>query len=237
MKLAINITLFICVLEKSKFKQETEFGNNHQRADVSVVNFNVMNCSSNTDVIIPTFSATVNSSKVRVMYDPAAQATFISEQAYRRLNPRIVNKNLKIRVSGFNSSKVLITKLVQIKLLLNTGEKTFNAVVVPEIKSKVNANIPKVVQSFRTAAIPMADLNLTKGNGGIDILLGVDNIHIIPVQSCNFGINESLSLVYYTCQGIMLSGSLSTLNRNLAHLNLVQNFITKFNVAFEVNFK
>ena len=85
---------------------------------------------------------------------------------------------------------------------------------------------------FSKNKIALADTHLAEDKGIVDILLGVNYAHILPVQSCTFGDVERPSLVYYTGVGVMLAGSAVILKANLQHVALLKKFIDTFHSAF-----
>ena len=200
----------------------------------NLVQYNVMSATSNENIIIPTFTARVgNADKVRCMYDPAAQATFVSKHALEKLKYKVMEK-IQINVSGFNSSRTIDTELVKLDMKLNNNPKphTVHAIVVSDIKTRINANISDVVEGFKDAGVSLADRSLgTDGDERVDILFGVDYVHLLPVHCCSFG-RGNLSAVYYTCQGVMLAGDVNNLRANLPYLGAVSKFITDFDKYF-----
>lgn len=194
----------------------------------NVVEFNVMETQTNENILIPTFTALSNKTSLRCMYDPASQTTFLTERAASRLKARVVKRNVRIKIAGFNATKVLTTKLVEFPLQLKK-RVTVTAVVVPEIRTRVNTcGLEELITKAKELKIPLADRMMRPDDPGIvDILLGVDFAQILPVHSCSFGNSSHLSLVYYCSQGIMLAGDVTVLRRNLPHLHLVKTFMRK----------
>lgn len=244
---------FLCTEKctKSKFyndkaKRKNDVGNNRgikksDRAATSatsanMIQYNVMSATSNDNIIVPTFTAKVGSkNNVRCMYDPAAQTTFVSEKILKDIDYKIIDDNIKINVSGFNSSKILSTKLVELKFKLNNRREHWkiHAIVVPKLRSRISANVDDIIVKFKEANIPLADRMLSsRHTDDIDILYGVDNANIIPVHACSFG-NIKLSLIYYTCQGVMLAGNVSELRENMINLASVGKFIEDFENYFK----
>ena len=102
-------------------------------------------------------------------------------------------------------------------ILLKFGGKSkyIQAVVVPNIKTKIDSNCLKpLVKKFQSLNIGLADANLGEGDQKIDLLLGANYAHIIPVQS--YVVNGSL--FYYTCRGVMLIGDIDKLTGNIVTL-------------------
>jgi hypothetical protein len=104
------------------------------------------------------------------------------------------------------------------------------AVVVPDIKSKIkSSHFPSIIKKFKEQNIPLADTHLIDKNddGKIDMLLGVDYAHILPVHACYFGGENRLSLLYYTSKGIMLAGNMSNLLDACIRLEIIKEYIEK----------
>ena len=75
------------------------------------------------------------------------------------------------------------------------------------------------------------DLHIN-ANHNVEILLGADRAHTIPIHSCRFGSASTPSLLYFTDAGVLQVGDSLNLKNNLTYLNFVQNFIDKSNSAF-----
>ena len=193
-----------------------------------------MNACGNSNNIIPTFTANFESQpnvSVRCMYDTAAQTSFITENAFKKLNCKVIKSKLSVNIVGFNESKQVDSKLVQLVTRMNGCSRSFNAIVVPEICTKITGKFNPIVQAFEKAQLPLADKNLGK-TSTVDILIGIDAAHILPVHSCVFGPENKQSLVYHTCLGIMIAGNLNHLKSNLLRLSCVKEFVDTFNTSF-----
>ena len=203
--------------------------------DSQVVSFSVMNNTADKNVILPTFTAKLEGCKreSRFLYDTASQLSFVSEGLLKCAKHVVLNADYKIRINGFNESKVYNTKLVKLFVNLNNFCRPIVAVVVPNIKTKVNASgLKPIVDALKQSKIPIADRFLPSKCDQIDLLLGADNIHILPTQSCVFGTESHKSLFYVCCQGVMLIGKIENLIKNLPSLSLLQNFIDKIKSTF-----
>lgn len=203
--------------------------------DTHAVNFTVMSAQSSSDVVVPTFSVCCTKRvkgkgkkvlNIRALYDPASQVTFIASNLVDQIEHKVVKENVNIQITGFNESKCHRTKIIECNMTILKEVRVFQAVVVPEIRSKLPiAALQGVWGKFVSEAIPLADKQLNKYNEGyIGILLGVDFAHILPVQSCSFG-GKIKSLVYHTGLGIMLAGNINVLRQNLPYLGSVREFV------------
>lgn len=218
--------------KKNKMKGRTE---NAFHGETHSINYTVMNAQVNNNIIVPTFSISFvrNSRKhgnkklnIRALYDPASQVTFIASHLVDKIEHKVVKDNVQIKITGFNESRDHITKIIECKLNIMSEVRLFQAVVVPEIKSKIPiAALQGISARFASNSIPLADKDILRGNDGkIGILLGVDFAHILPVQSCSFG-GKTKSLIYHTGLGVMLAGNVEILNQNIHHLNSVKQFV------------
>ena len=209
----------------------TLVGNTHA-LQYSVMNVNAERFKSN--VVLPTFTASFPRSKetARALYDTASQLSFVTERLAKRLKFSVLKNNFKIQINGFNESKTLDTRLVNVQLRINNTVRNFEAVVVPNIRSSVDSSeLAELVASFRSCNIELADKYLTRDDGEIDILLGANGLQVLPVQSCIFGEREK-SLFFYSCEGVMLSGNVTHLLQNATNLNVLKDFISKLHATF-----
>ena len=205
-----------------------------QNVSTNVISLSVMNTTMNSDNIIPTFTTSFEPKlelSLRCMYDPAAQASFITKNAFDRLKCPVIRDNIDINIMGFNESKAIKTKLVRLKSNMNGCTRYFDAFVVPKISSSIKGDFVPIIEAFKKAGIPLADRSLGRSNK-VDILLGVDAAHVLPVHACTFGEENKHSIVYHTCVGVMIAGNISRLHENLSHLHLLKSFISKFNSTF-----
>ena len=207
--------------------------------EANVINYTVMhvneNCMNN-EILIPTLTLKLPRVKkkkdfdARCMYDPASQTTFITRAATENLKYRVVQKDISIQITGFNDSKQYTTDIMEFSVVLRGRVWKVRAVVVPHIRSKIKSSkFPSIVREFKRQNIPLADKHLTSQNdeGGVDILLGVDFAHILPVHACGFGSKDKMSLLYYTSKGVMLAGDMSNLADSLIGLDRIRDYISK----------
>ena len=114
---------------------------------------------------------------------------------------------------------------------MNGCTRYFDALVVPSISTSVKGKFAPIIKAFNKAGIELADKSLGNSNN-VDILLGVDAAHILPVHAFTFGENDNHSIVYHTRIGVMIAGNISRLYENVSHLHLLKSFIAKFNSVF-----
>ena len=212
-----------------------------EQTDANNIDFSVMHanehCNGN-EMLIPTFTLKLPRIKkkkyvdARCMYDPASQTTFITKSVADKLKCRVLEKDISVTITGFNDSKIYQTDIVEFSATVDNDCRKVRAVIVPCINSKVNSsNLPSILTEFKNQKIPLADKYLADINddGRIDILLGVDYAHILPVYSYSFGSGDKISLLYYTSKGIMLAGDMSNMADSIMHLDKVKGYISQIN--------
>ena len=217
--------------ESDNFKNVNKNNKNKPyKVNTNVIQFSVMQTSSQSDILIPTFTVKFNNNDnyFRTMYDTASQTSFISQAAYDKIKPTIVQSGLRIQVVGFVNTKTFDTQIVKLDLNIEGKIRSFNAVVVPEIRTSVSTQLGEIVDAFKKADIPLADKFLNGDySGAVDVLLGVDSAHVLPVHSCSFGMSDLPSCSYHTCLGVMLAGRVDALRGNLEHLHLLKTYNEK----------
>ena len=186
------------------------------------------------NIILPTVTLDFFKKKKKVnckaLYDPASQLTFVTESMLNKLNYSVVQKQITLKINGFNESKVIKTKSVKLITKLNGKDRSFEALVVPTIRSSINSKeLGPIIRCLSENGLAVADKDLaTGGSDDVGILLGADYLHILPIQSCAFGADKK-SLFYHTCQGIMLVGDVSVMKCNLKYIDLLNKFVNKIN--------
>ena len=207
-------SFYLCVHENQNSKVKEKHSN--------VVEYSVMSTDSlSDDIIIPSFTLDLpklhkGKLSTRVMYDPASQMTFVSQKVLDKIKHKTIQKNVQIKVSGFNESRIMDTKIVSISCSILGENVKFNATVVPEIRTKIQSkSFKNIKNAFKTNNLVLADRCL--GDAGfVGILLGVENAHVLPIVSCVLGDN---SMVYYSKIGFLLAGDISVLGKNLASIS------------------
>src|ERR1700755_2924768 len=130
-----------------------------------------------------------------------------------------------LNIKGFNNHKYYKTYIIEIEVKINNKMCKFVAAVVPSINPKINMPSTQILTAFQQNKLPLADKHLgNKNNREISIKLGVQGAHVLPLNSCAFGLNDNISLLYYTSCGIVLAGDLNKLGKNLPYLKYVKNF-------------
>lgn len=194
-----------------------------------ILEVNCMFTKNPQNIIVPTFSALIGNESARIIYDTASMSTFIALGSLKRFEYVVLEKSVVIKVNGFNSSQLYRTFVVQLMLKINSKIHNIQAIVVPEIKSKIgNQNLNCIVNKFKDHNFALAD-KLLGEREDVDILLGINELYVLPVHSCSFGRKNYLSLLYYTSLGFMLGGDMTVLQSNIKYLNLLDKYVECFN--------
>jgi len=220
---------FLCTVNNGAGSAES---NSDLRVNSSVITIS-SNCISNSsNMIVPTFTTKFSSKKrcfnARVLYDSASQYSFVSEYAIKKLPHRLIQSDVELNISGFNTSKKLRTKVVELCTNIHGRDLKFNAIVAPKINAAVSSpHFSAICDSLKSGAIPIADDRLGK-DPHVDILLGLNGSAEFPVYSHTIGKTDSFSQVFYTPAGVMLAGDMSCLSANLDCKSIAE-FISKVN--------
>ena len=187
--------------------------------------------TSSDAMILPTFTAQLmvqsdTEVPVRIFKDSGCQQTFVGSALAELLHLPVITQNIPLVIHGFNSSKNIQTKLVEINLKI--GEKIFSlkAMCIDDIKTKFPINgIGPIVSAFQQKGFKMADATFNGSSVGfvenIDLVLGTDSDHILPLRYRPFGnpVNpDDLSSFIDTPIGVILSVSVTKMLKNLEYL-------------------
>ena len=221
---------YLCTKNSEKKKQNG--------TDINLVEVNVMSTGSlSADMVIPSFTTKIPKLKkgqlnTRVMYDPASQMTFISQNLLAKIRHDVVTSKTQIKISGFNESKIFDTKIVRVNCSIAGKNVELNATVVPEIKTKIKSpNFAKIKSLFAKNNLTLADKCLGDA-GSVGILLGVDNAGVLPLASCVIN-GDANALVYCSKLGYLLAGDVSVLIRNPSYLEELKSNSEKFQSFLE----
>ncbi|KAL7647412.1 UNVERIFIED_CONTAM: hypothetical protein RMT77_001008 [Armadillidium vulgare] len=201
----------------------------------NVLEVHSLNTSIMQKYILPTFTAKTHLAEgeieySRVLYDSASEYCFVSLSLAKKLNYKIINHDIDINIKGFNEAKNYKTNIIEFKISFGERDATIVAAVIPEIKPKIRLKHSNaIIESFGKANIELADKFLNDGVGNIDIILGINAMHIIPVHAGTLGTRTEKFLFYYTCAGVMLTGNESIILNNLNNVDVIKRFVDKTN--------
>ena len=124
---------------------------------------------------------------------------------------------MKIDINGFNSSRRITTKIVQIPFVF--GSKTYlqDVICVDEIRTKFCVDgIGKLVGAFSEKGYTIADSEYDCNTSGIcsnlDIVLGTDADHMLELRYCTFGSENNvnnMSSYIDSPIGVIFSGNIN----------------------------
>ena len=186
--------------------------------------------NATTTMVLPTFTAHLKSEKfdlpVRCFKDSGCQQTFICDTIASILDLPIVKSQVPLKVHGFNSSKMIYTKIVRIKLLIGSKEFDHDAICIDNIRTQFSTEgIKPVIDEFTSKGYALADENYshihTDKVNNIDLIVGTDLDHILPISYVNFGDPNkpnTLSSYINSPVGVMFSGDVDKMRSNLSHL-------------------
>ena len=186
--------------------------------------------SGGGSMILPTFSANILGKDfelpVRIFKDSGCQHTFICESLAEFLNLPVINGNLSLTIKGFNSDRVISTKIVKIEVVLNGQKFCLNAICIDNIKTKFSAiKLETVVDAFKENGYKIADENFSSGNfreiNNLDLVIGTDADHILPMKYVTFGNTNDpngLSSFIDSSIGVIFSGNVEKMVNNLRFL-------------------
>ena len=189
-----------------------------------------------SNVILPSFTATIESPtgtvlKKRSWVDCCSQDTLIESDLAKEANLEEVG-SIDLTIQGFNSNQMFKTKKVLVPIRI--GPKKFNikAICVPKLDINLElVGIDDLVDRFKAKGYELADdsLGVSTRVGGAGLLLGSDNLGILPLKSCSFGedTNGRVPSGYLISPlGVLLKGRVSKLLADvgdLEHASLTSN--------------
>lgn len=192
--------------------------------------FNAMDCSQ---VALPTFSFTLpNGRKIRCLRDGGCQSNFIMDERAKLEGLPIVKSNVKLRVNGFNSSKVYNTQVYEVTMKIGEETHKVQAMGVPFINMTMKLpGLSKVVERFKDKGYQLADeflLSNEENITNIEFVLGSNCAYCLMENLVSYGGNNGTppSVFSSTPAGVMLVGKVRDMGLN-----------SKFLPTFEIEIK
>ena len=208
--------------------------NNSSKSSTNVssvgVDFSVEMATSTIDnpVILPTFTARVHGahgeiSKVRVFKDGGSQKSFITRSLADKHNFEVLHDNVKLTINGFNESKTVPTQVVAVPITIGNTTSIFEAFVTDHIRTKfLVPDIHIITNHFQSKGYTLADDWLINDYSGIvsnmGIILGTNDDALIPMTTKVFGDISNQSSYLETKIGVVLSGDIPRIIKNLPYL-------------------
>jgi len=175
----------------------------------------------NTRSIVPTFCCTVpNGQKLRCLRDMGCQSNFIRSSVAESHKFKVLNKNVNLKVTGFNSSREYVAKIVEVPIVLGVNSYLVPAITIPNINISFKLHgLSNIAKAFESKGYVLADTELTKSDvvNNLDMVLGTRSAYCLKSSEVSFG-RKNDSIYAQTDAGIMLLGDIDDISKNLPHL-------------------
>ena len=182
--------------------------------------------SDDNPTILPTFTAEIHADSsiipARIFKDGGCQRTFICRALAESLELPVIENNVPLRIHGFNSSRTIRTKIVDLKL--KVGSQIFNhqAICVNSVRTKFSVDgLGPIIESFKSKGYKLADDNFSETTAGIvnniDVILGTDGDHMLPLSYELYGDpveRDQMSCFISTPIGVILTGDVGRMRQN-----------------------
>ncbi|XP_068219223.1 LOW QUALITY PROTEIN: uncharacterized protein [Palaemon carinicauda] len=197
-----------------------------------VFSVDALQCYGNRSAL-PTFTCQLEDhTQIRGLQDSGCQCNFITDRAVKKIQFKVLRRNVSLTVNGFNSAKSYNTKVVELNLKFGQEICKVEALCVPYIN--INLKLPnlfRVASHFSAKGYTLADKQLLNNGdelNSIDFILGTNSAHCTMASTVRFG-QDSPSVYFQTSFGVMLLGNVDTMLKNLhclPDLNAVETSIT-----------
>ena len=145
----------------------------------------------------------------------------VSKDLVNKFKFPTIESNVPLKIHGFNSTKSIDTKNVKMTFKLGNNITKIPAICIDKIKTKFTINnVDTNIAAFSEKGYELADRCLSKSPvvDNIDMILGTDFGHILPMRYKVFGDSESKSCFIQTPVGVVLSGNVAAMMSNLDYL-------------------
>ena len=119
----------------------------------------------------------------------------------------VVKSGVPLTIHGFNSSRTIITKVVEFHIEVAEKTHLIEAVCIDQINTKFKATgMRHIVSKFTQGGHEIADQNLRHGKESVDnieLILGAESDFILPLTYVSFGNPEKPSVYINTPIGVM----------------------------------
>lgn len=174
------------------------------------------------DVVLPTATVYMvgggRDVPVRLFKDLGSQSSFV-QGSPDTIPGAVLVRTEQLNIRGINSVKNYSAPIVKFPIKVpGQGEQFITAICVPKLETEVVApGLADLGASLQKRGCKLADQFLNSDIiNDVTILLGSDNSHVLPLNQLNFSSNNnSMSVMYKTPAGIMLSGSVASYQQNL----------------------
>ena len=178
------------------------------------------------NILLETFTTGVagekSSKNIRIFKDSGSQRNFVTKDLAKSLGCKVTQPNVNLNINGFVAKKSLKSNIVNVQININDITHVIPAICVDKINTSFNVNeISEVIEKFTEKGYKLADNLLTPSSnhvGNIELVLGAESRHILPCQDKLFGPRTGPSVFIETPIGVILTGGLDKIKRNLSEL-------------------
>ena len=174
---------------------------------------------SGDNIMLPTLTCSIRNSheKFRAFVDGGSQRSFISQQLFDKYNFSVISQ-VKVKINGINSSKLVDTMIVDVPLVVGDTIVNVHAIVSDDINIQIKTkNMHKLVNSFVNKNYKLADEYLENGGDDVDMIeciIGANDSDSIETGIVKFGNCRYI----ITPGGIMLTGNIEKMLDNIGSL-------------------
>ena len=177
--------------------------------------------STESEVILPTFSCKLKGATIHAFKDNGCQPCFIKESLATKYKLKTVRSNVEIKVGGFNTVQQYTSRIVEVPLTIGDHTYIVQAYTVPMIRFRlVLPGLSEIAQTFADKGYNLADeflLNCNDVTDDIDFTLGSCSSHCLLTTDVAYGAN--LTSVYSdSLIGILLLGDVTSIKKDLLNL-------------------
>ena len=224
-----NHMTYLCLKQENTTTRSTTVESENEETHNGVSLVEMANSSSKEPIFLHTLTTELGNKKerklVRAFKDGGSQRTFIREDLVEKLNFPILEKEVFLRIHGFNTSTKYKTKIAQIQIKIGTKWYEIEAICKDELKTEFRIpNLTEITEKLEEKGYKLADTNLKHCRDGkvsnIGIILGNDCDHILPLNYNRFGdpkIRQE-STIIDSPAGVILTGRAETFMKNLEFL-------------------
>jgi hypothetical protein len=172
-----------------------------------------------TDSLLPlaslhTCSPKQNNKLLLTMFDSGSQHSFITDDVASKLKLRVLESNINLTIKGFNGNQTLMSKLVELPIIIGNGKKIIKCLCVPKININIKTNnLSSLIKKFEDKGISLANKKFSSKNqnniiNNIELLIGANDWGaVLEWKSGSLGMGSSCGF-YETPRGIILIGSI-----------------------------
>ena len=204
---------FLCITSNNDRKQT--------HSNLSTVHFN--STIGRDNISLPTFSVSIEgescSRECKVLNDTGSQRNFISGRLVQSLNLNSIKDDVDLIIHGFNSSKNVKTRIVELNIKVGDKCHSIEAIVIPSINLKMEfCKLLDVRKMLLDLDYEVAD-NTLGSSSDVDMVMGPDAAKILRPSSLVIS-DEPDPIVYLSTHiGLMLMGDVDKIYNEVSKLS------------------